>query len=74
MSEKQQKNPKYSWFDETKGLWVIRRTMKGKRIYFGTYKTRQEVEKAVEIFNRVGWNPIKTWAVKAKVKEELYGE
>ena len=68
------KNPKYSSYDEKKKLWTIRRTIKGKTISFGSYKTRQEVEKAVEIYNRVGWDPIKNWAVKAKVKEELYGE
>ena len=74
MSKKQQKNPKYSYYDENKKVYYIRRKIKGKNINFGTYKKREEVEKAVEIFNRVGWDPVKNWAVKAKVKEELYGE
>ena len=74
MSEKNKKNPKYSYYDKRKKIWIIRRKKKGKNYHYGTYKTREEVEKAVEIYNEIGWDPIKNWAVKAKVRELLYGE
>lgn len=73
MSKKQRKHPKYSYYDGNKKLWYIRRRIKGKNINFGTYKTREEATRAVEIYNQIGWDPVKNWAVKAKVKEELYG-
>lgn len=68
---KQQKNPKFSYYNSEKDIWTIRRKIKGKQIYFGTYKTREEVERAVEIYEKIGWDPVKNWAVKAKVKEEI---
>lgn len=71
---KQKKNPKYSYFDEKSNLWVIRRKKKGKNYFYGSYKSREECEKAVEIYSEIGWDPVKNWAVKAKVKEILYGE
>ena len=67
------KNPKYSYYKKTQKMWVIQRTIKGKQIHFGSYKTREECEKAVEIYSKIGWDPVKNWHVKAKVMEELYG-
>lgn len=71
---KKRKNPKYSYYNEKNKNWVIRRQIKGKKIYFGSYRTREEASKAVEIYNRIGWDPVKNWHVRAKVREELYGE
>ena len=72
--KKQKNNPKYSYYDQRNKVWRIRRRRKGKNINFGSYKTREECEKAVEIYQEIGWDPVKNWAVKAKVKEILYGE
>lgn len=65
--------PKYSYYDKRTKTWHIKRTIKGKQIHFGSYKTCEECEKAVEIYTKIGWDPVKNWHVKAKVKEELYG-
>lgn len=74
MTKKQRKYPKHTFYDQRKKTWVIRRKKKGKNYHFGTYKTREEAEKAVEIYDQIGWDPVKNWAVKAKVKEILYGD
>jgi len=71
--KKQRKNPKYTNYDSKRKVYRIRRQIKGKVIHFGNYKTREEVERAIEIFEEIGWDPVKNWAVKAKVRDEMLG-
>lgn len=73
MKRTKRKNPKYSSYNKKTKSWMIKRKIKGKQVYFGSYKTREECEKAVEIYNKIGWDPVKNWHVRAKVREELYG-
>lgn len=73
MMKNKNKKPKHAFYKEKSKTWVIQRKIKGKTIHFGSYKTIEEADKAVKIYDEIGWDPVKNWHVKAKVMEELYG-
>lgn len=64
---------KYVYWDEKNKVFKIRRQIKGKTLYFGSYAKEKEAALAVELFEKNGWNKKDNWKIKAKVKEIMEG-
>lgn len=61
--------PKYYYYNERQGFWIVQKRIGSNLIMFGTYKSEKEAALAVELFNQYGWNKKYIWRVKAEVKE-----
>ena len=62
---------KYCYYSERDDLYYIKRHIDGLTYCFGTYKTKEAAELAVELFEKYGWDPKDNWKVKSEVKEIL---
>lgn len=60
---------KYCYYDSRNKVWHIRRRIKGKQLFFGTYPTEEEAALAVKFFEKNGWKKEDNWRIKAEVKE-----
>ena len=70
-TSKPAKKIKYSYYDRRNNMFTIARTINGRRVYFGTYKSEEAARLAVSLFEKYGWNKEYNWRVKAEVKEIL---
>lgn len=61
--------PKYYYYNERQGLWIVQKRIGSNLIMFGTYKSEKEAALAVELFNQYGWKKENIWKVKAEAKE-----
>lgn len=68
------KNPKYYYFLENKGVYVISKNINGLQTYLGYYKTEKAAKLAVELYKKYGWDKKNNWKIKAEVKEILKKE
>lgn len=50
-----QKNNKFFYYDNKYGVYVIKKRIAGKQMYFGAYKTQEEAEKRVEELKAKNW-------------------
>ena len=63
--------PKNYWHDKRRDVYIIVKTVNGKRKNFGQYKSEKEVKLAVELFEKYGWNKEDVWRVKFYVTKIL---
>lgn len=68
-------NGKHYRYRESKKRWVVSKTINGKTVYFGSFKTENGAKRMVEELKKINWDVSKKYEIREKVrKEELYGE